>query len=138
MADAASSKKKSKKTDTAVAAVEPTASPAATTQGAKTLAVDIGGSGVKTMLLDANGKALTDRLRAKTPAQPTPKAISAIIADFATQLGTFDRVSVGFPGVIKQGVVYTAANLDQKWVKYPFAENLSSSWASRCAWPTML
>ncbi len=89
------------------------------------LAVDIGGSGVKTMMLDANGKALTDRLRAKTPAQPTPKAISAIIADFAAQLVSFDRVSVGFPGVIKKGVVYTAANLDKKWLKYPFAAKLS-------------
>ncbi len=40
-------------------------------------------------------------------------------------MGDFDRVSVGFPGVIKKGVVYTAANLDKKWITFPFADNLS-------------
>jgi polyphosphate glucokinase len=93
--------------------------------GPRTLAVDIGGTGVKTMLLDAAGKPLSDRLRAKTPEASTPKAISDIIAAFAKQLGDFDRVSVGFPGVIKNGVVYTAANLDKKWIEYDFAANLS-------------
>ncbi len=94
-------------------------------RGVRTLAVDIGGSGVKTMLLDEAGKPLTERLRAKTPDPPTPGNIIRIIVDFARQLGEFDRVSVGFPGVIKKGVVYTAANLDKKWIEYPLAENLS-------------
>jgi polyphosphate glucokinase len=99
--------------------------PKSAAPGARTLAVDIGGTGIKTMLLDHEGKPLTDRLRAKTPTPATPKAISAIIVDFAKQLGEFDRVSIGFPGVIKKGVVYTAANLDKKWIKYDFAGNLS-------------
>jgi polyphosphate glucokinase len=91
------------------------------------MAVDIGGSGVKSMLLDADGKPLTDRLRAKTPDPATPRAIIDIIAGFAKQLGEFDRVSVGFPGVIKKGVVYTAANLDKKWIEYPLANSLSKA-----------
>jgi len=99
----------------------------AAAHGLTTLAVDIGGSGVKTMLLDEQGKPLTARLRAKTPDPPTPKAITAIIAEFARQLGEFDRVSVGFPGVIKKGVVYTAANLDKKWIEYPLAEKLAKT-----------
>ncbi len=101
--------------------------PSPKAQPAKTLAVDIGGSGVKAMLLDESGKPITDRLRAKTPDPSTPANISAIIADFGRQLGDFDRVSVGFPGVIKKGVVYTAANLDKKWIEYPLAENLSKT-----------
>ena len=121
MADAASSQKKKKKQ----AASAPPEIPVSSGQGPRTLAVDIGGSGVKTMLLDEQGKPLTDRLRAKTPDPSTPKALIAIIADFAKQLGEFDRVSVGFPGVIKKGVVYTAANLDKKWVEFPFADELS-------------
>jgi polyphosphate glucokinase len=104
-----------------------TPQPPAPAQSVKTLAVDIGGSGVKTMLLDAGGKPITDRLRAKTPNPSTPAAITAIIADFAKQLGEFERVSVGFPGVIKKGVVYTAANLDKKWIEYPLAENLGKT-----------
>src|SRR5580704_17446046 len=118
MSKAGRSKKKQKQ-----APATPAAAPS--TAAVKTLAVDIGGSGVKTMLLDEAGKPLTDRLRAKTPNPSTPKAITKIIADFAKQLGDFDRVSVGFPGVIKKGTVYTAANLNKKWIEYPFAESLS-------------
>jgi len=110
---------KKKKMSDSSAAAEPPA------PGPKTLAVDIGGTGVKTMLLDAAGKPLSERLRSKTPKAPTPRAISDIIAGFAKQIGDFDRVSVGFPGVIKDGVVYTAANLDKKWVEYDLAGNLS-------------
>jgi polyphosphate glucokinase len=120
MSDATSSKKKKKKSAAPAAEIALSSG-----QGPRTLAVDIGGTGVKTMLLDEAGKPLTDRLRAKTPVPSSPKAIIAIIADFAKQLGEFDRVSVGFPGVIKKGVVYTAANLDKKWIEYPFADNLS-------------
>ncbi len=120
MAGAAASKKKS---DPSYNAERPSPK----TQPVKTLAVDIGGSGVKAMLLDEHGKPVTDRLRAKTPDPSTPAAIIAIIADFAKQLGEFDRVSVGYPGVIKKGVVYTAANLDKKWIEYPLAENLSKT-----------
>ncbi|HUI84392.1 MAG TPA: ROK family protein [Candidatus Binatia bacterium] len=95
------------------------------TPGPVTLAIDIGGSGVKTMLLDGQGRPLSDRLRARTPNPATPKAISTIIANLGKQLGKFDRVSVGFPGVIKKGVVCTAANLDKKWIEYPLAKKLS-------------
>jgi polyphosphate glucokinase len=123
MADAAPSKKKKKKQ----AASAPPEIPFSSSQGPRTLSVDIGGTGVKTMLLDEQGKPLTDRLRAKTPDPATPKAIIAIITDFAKQLGDFDRVSVGFPGVVKKGVVYTAANLDKKWVDFSFADELSKA-----------
>ncbi len=116
---AATSKKKS--------ASDPTADTTPPAASARTLAVDIGGSGVKSMLLDEHGKPISDRLRAKTPSPSTPKAIIDIIVGFAKQLGEFDRVSVGFPGVIKRGVVYTAANLDKKWIEYPLAENLAKA-----------
>jgi polyphosphate glucokinase len=121
MSKAALSKKKKKK-QAPVPEIQPRSEGV---QGLRTMAVDIGGSGVKTMLLDEAGKPLTDRLRAKTPNPSTPKAITKIIADFANQLGEFDRVSVGFPGVIKKGTVYTAANLNKKWIEYPFADALA-------------
>ncbi len=122
MADSASSKKnkKKKKPASVVEDASTSASP-----GIHTLAVDIGGTGVKTMLLDADGKPMSERLRAKTPDPSTPKAICDIIAGFGKKLGDFDRVSVGFPGVIKEGVVYTAANLDKRWIHFDLAQNLS-------------
>jgi polyphosphate glucokinase len=122
MTDATPSKKKNKQ----ASAPAPEA-PSLSIQGTLTLAIDIGGTGVKAMLLDENGKALTDRLRAKTPNPSTPKAIIAMIADFAKQLGDFDRASVGFPGVIKKGVVHTAANLDKRWLQYPLGESLAKA-----------
>jgi polyphosphate glucokinase len=119
MADSATSKKKKKS-----ASVSAGSSDSGST-GVRTLAVDIGGTGIKTMLLDAEGKPLSERLRADTPKPSTPKAICEIITQFGKKLGEFERVSIGFPGVIKKGVVYTAANLDNRWVKYDLASNLS-------------
>lgn len=81
----------------------------------RTLAIDVGGTGVKAMVLDRRGKALTDRVRIPTPKQATPKALVAVIRKLAKRTGEFDRVSVGFPGVVKDGVVYSAANLGKGW-----------------------
>lgn len=82
----------------------------------RTLAVDIGGTGLKTIVLDAAGKPLTERLRVDTPRPATPKAILAALVGMARQQGGFERVSVGFPGVVRRGVTETAFNLDPRWV----------------------
>jgi len=80
-----------------------------------TLAVDVGGTGIKATVLDEKGKMITERQKIKTPHNATPKKVIAIIEDLAKMAGEFDRASVGFPGVIKNGVVYTAANLGKGW-----------------------
>ena len=82
----------------------------------RTLAVDIGGTGLKTIVLDADGKPLTERLRVDTPRPATPKAVIAAIVGLAKQQGAYERVSVGFPGVVRRGVTETAWNLDPRWV----------------------
>jgi polyphosphate glucokinase len=82
----------------------------------RTLAVDIGGTGLKTIVLDAAGKPVTERLRVDTPRPATPKAVLAAIAAMAKQQGGFERVSVGFPGVVRRGVTETAWNLDHRWI----------------------
>src|SRR5271166_5572019 len=73
----------------------------------RTLAIDIGGTGVKTIVLDRLGKEVTERTRLPTPKAATPKQLLAVIEELAKGQGEFDRVSAGFPGVIKDGVVYT-------------------------------
>ncbi|WNM60489.1 ROK family protein [Candidatus Nitrospira neomarina] len=80
-----------------------------------TLAIDIGGSGIKGLLLNQSGQPLSERVRMVTPKPATPKAIVRLISDIAKTLGRFDRISVGFPGVIHQGRVKTAPNLDASW-----------------------
>lgn len=84
--------------------------------GPRTLAVDIGGTGIKTIVLDAEGKPATERLRVETPRPATPRAVLAAIAGLARRQGAFDRVSVGFPGVVRRGVTETAPNLHPRWV----------------------
>jgi polyphosphate glucokinase len=93
-----------------------------------TLAVDIGGTGLKMLCLNTEGKPLTERVRVPTPDPPTPARLLAALDKLRTQMPDFDRVSVGYPGVIKKGVVLTAANLDPKWLGYPLEANLKKRW----------
>jgi polyphosphate glucokinase len=91
----------------------------------RTLSVDIGGSGVKALVLDGKGKPLTTRARVKTPKPATPKAVLDVIVGLAKAKGTFDRASVGFPGVVRNGVTVTAPNLDEAWQGHKLASALS-------------
>jgi polyphosphate glucokinase len=85
-----------------------------------TLSIDIGGTGIKAMRLDRQGRPISERERDKTPHPATPRRVLAVIADLAAKLPGFDRVSVGFPGVVIDGVVRTAANLHPAWIgKHP-------------------
>jgi len=80
-----------------------------------TLAIDIGGSGIKGILLNHAGQPIGERKRITTPQPSTPQAVLSGITDLVNGLGKFDRVSVGFPGVIQQGQIKTAPNLDPSW-----------------------
>ncbi|MBI4852715.1 MAG: ROK family protein [Acidobacteria bacterium] len=112
--------------EVAESAATATESTATETTGPKTLSVDIGGSGVKLMVLDENGKPLTERARQDTPQPAKPQPIVDVIVALAnSQTVGFDRISVGFPGVVHGGVVYTAPNLDPDWRGYDLAGTLS-------------
>lgn len=95
------------------------------TAGVKTLAIDIGGSGIKVLILDEQGQPLGERDRVKTPAPATPDAVMKAIEQLVQQQSEFDRVSVGFPGVVRQGVIYTAVNLHEQWEGYDLATQLA-------------
>ena len=90
----------------------------------RTLAVDIGGSGIKIMILDDRGNPLSDRKRLKTPQPATPEAVIKSIVTLAAA-ENYDRVAVGFPGVINKGVTKTAVNLDSSWIGFNLAEALT-------------
>ena len=93
-----------------------------------TLSIDIGGSGIKAMLLDARGKPISARERIVTPAVPTPNAVLRALEELRAGLAGFDRVSVGFPGVVKHGITYAAFNLHPKWVNFPLEQELEKRW----------
>ncbi|MDP9096666.1 MAG: ROK family protein [Pseudomonadota bacterium] len=91
-----------------------------------TLALDIGGSGLKAGLLDANGQLFGETLRVVTPHPSPPAVVVPILTGLATSLGKFVRVSVGFPGVVRGGKILTAPNLGtQDWAGYDLAGTLT-------------
>ena len=93
-----------------------------------TLSIDIGGTGIKMMGLDAEGIPVTDRTRTLTPSDPTPDRVLAVLEDMRKQMPAFDRVSVGFPGVVKDGMTLAAHNLSPKWAEFPLRESLTQLW----------
>jgi polyphosphate glucokinase len=76
------------------------------------LAIDIGGSGIKAALLDDAGGMIGKRQRVPTPPRPVaPEDLIRAIDAVVSPLGPFERVSVGFPGYVRDGRVLTAPNL---------------------------
>ena len=99
-------------------------------QALRTLAIDVGGTGIKAVILSETGKPLTQRSRVKTPRPATPATVIKTIVESAKQQGEFDRVSVGFPGVVRCGVTVTAPNLDGRWGGYHLADVLTKKLGS--------
>jgi polyphosphate glucokinase len=79
----------------------------------QTLAVDVGGSHVKAMVLDATGAAVSERARVSTPYPCTPEVLVGTLSDLVAPLPPFERIAVGFPGMVRGGTVFTAPNLSR-------------------------
>ena len=91
-----------------------------------TLAIDIGGSHLKTGILNGAGKMISEETRVVTPKPAKPAAVVSALIALAKPLGHFDRISIGFPGVVRMGRVLTAPNLGTKdWHTFPLAGELS-------------
>ena len=76
--------------------------------------IDVGGSGIKGAPVDTEtGELLAERIRIKTPKPATPEAIVETAVEVVRRSGWDGPVGCGFPAVIKDGVVRTAANIDQ-------------------------
>lgn len=81
------------------------------------LGIDIGGSGIKGAPVDVvTGEPLADRHRIETPDPATPGRVVKAIAKLVQHFDWHGPMGCGFPGVIKNGVVHTAANLDKEWI----------------------
>ena len=93
-----------------------------------TLALDVGGTGIKGCLLNQQGKPISERIRHETPNPATPDAVLAVMDEIVGKLGNFDRVSVGFPGVVKHGATLTAHNLNPSWVGFELQKVLARRW----------
>ncbi len=95
------------------------------TEGPRTLAIDVGGTGLKAAIIDDVGELLTARVRVDTPVGSPPDEILKVLARLVAPLGAYDRISVGFPGAVRGGRVLTAPNLGNKgWQGYDLAGEL--------------
>ena len=93
----------------------------------RTLAIDIGGTGLKAIVLDPDGKPLTERVRVPTPHPSTPDALLPALFALVVPLAPFDRVSVGFPGVVVEGTTITAPNLGKAWRGFALARTIEAN-----------
>lgn len=89
-----------------------------------TLSIDIGGSGLKMLVLDPEGVPINERHRIATPRPACPKPVLKALVDLMDEQPVFDRVSVGFPGVVVDNTIVSAPNLDGEWAGFPLAREL--------------
>lgn len=75
------------------------------TDGPLTLAIDVGGSGLKATVLAPDGEMLSERVRRDTPYPCTPPVLLDELDALAKTQPHYDRVSVGYPGAIRRGIV---------------------------------
>jgi polyphosphate glucokinase len=91
----------------------------------RTLAIDIGGTRLKAGILDEVGTMISGPNRTDTPHPGGPAEILMTLVELVRPLGAFDRISVGFPGVVRAGRILTAPNLGTAaWHAYPLATDL--------------
>ena len=95
------------------------------TKGLITLCLDIGGTGLKGLTVDANDKPTSERIRLETPQPATPQAVLAVLETIVKQLPPYQQVAVGFPGVVVDGVTLTAPNLDPSWAGFHLGDALA-------------
>ena len=93
----------------------------------RTLSIDIGGTGLKMLVLNEQGEPVTERTRILTPTPATPDAVLTALASMKHGHGSFDRLSCGFPGVVVEGVTLNAPNLHPSWAGVELAERLTQS-----------
>ena len=102
---------------------------ASTAKAPYTLAIDIGGSHLKAVVLDRSGAEIVSHVVEKTPHPAPPNRVLELLDRLVRALPAFERVSVGFPGVVKRGVVMTAPNLGtDPWHEFPLAAELGRRW----------
>ena len=81
------------------------------------LGIDIGGSGIKGALVDPEkGELLTERHRIPTPQPSTPKAVAKVVKELVEHFDYEGPVGCTFPAIVRRGVVYSAANVDDAWI----------------------
>ncbi|HUS95057.1 MAG TPA: ROK family protein [Patescibacteria group bacterium] len=92
------------------------------------LGIDIGGSGIKGAFVNVKkGKLSSERVRIPTPQPALPDAINDKIGKLVKNHKYDGPIGVGFPAIIQDGVVRSAANVAEEWIGYPGAKVMSKT-----------
>ena len=92
------------------------------------LGVDIGGSGIKGALVDTEtGEMVAKRRRIPTPQPATPKAVIRTVKKIVAHFDYDGPIGVGIPSVVVDGVVKSAANIDDGWIGYPGQKGIAEA-----------
>jgi polyphosphate glucokinase len=87
------------------------------------LGVDIGGSGIKGAPVDtSSGELIAPRYRLPTPEGAKPRPMAEVVGLISHHFGWQGLIGVGFPSVIRQGIVRSAANIHKKWLGTPISD----------------
>lgn len=89
-----------------------------------TLAIDVGGSSIKAIILQDDGTAISERSQIPTPHPATPEVVVAALLDLIAGQGRYDRLAIGFPSVVEHGITRGAINLHPDWDGFPLAQVL--------------
>jgi polyphosphate glucokinase len=81
------------------------------------LGIDIGGSGIKGAVVDIQtGEFITERYRLPTPEGAKPMDVAMVFAEVVKHFNYLGPVGSGFPSVVQNGLVFTAANIHKNWI----------------------
>ena len=81
------------------------------------LGIDIGGSGIKGAPVDTDAGVLThDRFRLVTPSPARPPDVALVANSIVEAFAWTGPIGFTMPGRVKQGIMHTAANIDNSWI----------------------
>jgi polyphosphate glucokinase len=104
----------------------PAAEPSPNGSQRRAFGVDVGGSGVKGGIVDLDtGHLIGERFKLDTPQPSTPDAVAATVAAVVREFGWTGPLGVTYPGVVTNGTVRTAANVDKGWIGTDAAKVIS-------------
>ncbi|MGB8212994.1 MAG: ROK family protein [Anaerolineales bacterium] len=87
------------------------------------LGIDIGGTGIKGAPVDTEtGKLLAPRFRIPTPSPSKPIAVAGVVGKIVKHFDWHAPMGCGFPGVVREGVALTAANIHRSWIETNVAD----------------
>ncbi|BAV87717.1 polyphosphate glucokinase [Rothia aeria] len=106
------------------------------------IGIDIGGTGMKGGIVDLRtGNLVSERFRIPTPQPATPQAIAQVARQIVDELQSRDlapephsAIGVDFPAVVKNGVVFSAANVDPTWINTNLEQLISDALDSRAVY----